>query len=86
MYCMGAFSQSVPDHCSAWIKPDVGFVRYWLLHVNGKQWPGTNTIRNEILPAKPKWEITEVTNKHEPRYEKTGFLHMRKQRRRSASR
>ena len=31
---------------------------------------------------KPKWGITKITNIYEPRYEKTGFLHLRKQRRR----
>ena len=30
--------------------------------------------------------LTSLCNINEPRYEKTGFLHMRKQRRRSASR
>ena len=40
---------------------------------------------NEILYLKVKIKVI-LPRLYEPRYEKTGFLHMRKQRRRSASR
>ena len=39
-----------------------------------------------ILGGHVFWEGFSITVLYEPRYEKTGFLHMRKQRRRSASR
>ena len=57
-----------------------------------------NNNNNKMLPSKRGcqhyWNSPEVNAmciyirafEHEPRYEKTGFLHMRKQRRRSASR
>ena len=44
---------------------------------------------DEVLVMNKKMMTTwrqSVMNINEPRYEKTGFLHMRKQRRRSASR
>ena len=43
--------------------------------------------RNIPVVTKPYCEKTALSlNKHEPRHEKTGFLHMRKQRHRSAVR
>ena len=60
---------------------------YW--HVNATQGganlhPGVN-----LLPGANLHPDANCTHEHglsEPRYEKTGLLHMRKQRRRSASR
>ena len=61
------------------------------MKVTSMQLPGTGAIRTQVLPSKPKREITKITNSqntkrtYEPHREKTVFLHMRKQGRRSAS-
>ena len=50
-------------------------------------------IKKNVYPCKPQFyhirvgcKAVYITQIFEPRHEKTGFLHMRKQRRRSASR
>ena len=58
--------------------------------VNGKLLLHVNCIwgskRNVMREKRCIFMNTFVVYKYEPRREKTGFLHMRKQRRRSASR
>ena len=45
-----------------------------------------NVLSSRALVSRPDYMDETVPSSYEPRYEKTGFLHMRKQRRRSASR
>ena len=38
------------------------YVRFCLIKVKSMQRPGTEAIRTQIQPSKPKWEITKITN------------------------
>ena len=56
------------------------------MHITGRTLASHPAVNGYMTTVGGRCNVSKVEEWEPPRYEKTGFLHMRKQRRRSASR